>query len=213
MSYHVNPQTITLTTLTTRINQTDLTPGLVPVRDQWPVQVKLLQKAGIRTLADLRTRLKTKKTLAVFAAEADMNPDYLVLLRRMVEGFFPDPRPLAEFSWLDSAVIQKLKQAGIADTRQLFEAGKSELGKTELMPHQLMEAQALADLCRIQWVSPLFARSILAAGLNSAAAVAKSDPEKLCAAVAAVNGREGFFKGKIGVRDIRRLVFAAAQVL
>lgn len=55
----------------------------------------------------------------------------------------------------------------------------------------------LCDLSRIQWVSPLFAR------------VSAAQSSELVQAIADANARLLLFKGKIGQKDIARLVYCA----
>jgi hypothetical protein len=62
-------------------------------------------------------------------------------------------------------------------------------------------------------VSPTFTRVLVAAGFTSAAEVAKAEPSALYAAVAKANDNARYYKGKIGLRDIKRLVTAAGHVL
>ncbi len=102
------------------------------------------------------------------------------------------------------------------NTRTLFEAasdGADALAKEiGADVDDLTELVAIADLCRIQWVSAKYARALLAAGHTSAAAVAKADPETLFHAIANTNQRAKFYRGTVGLRDVKRLVAAAAYV-
>jgi hypothetical protein len=68
----------------------------------------------------------------------------------------------------------------------------------------------LSDLSRVQWVSPTFARTLVAAGFTGAAEVSMADPEALYEAVMQANENARFYKGKVGLRDIKRLIAAAA---
>ncbi len=70
----------------------------------------------------------------------------------------------------------------------------------------------LVDLTRIQWVSPLVASMLLDAGYENAVEIAAADAEKLCDDLARMNAGNKYFKGKIGLRDIRRLVHAAGYL-
>ncbi len=70
----------------------------------------------------------------------------------------------------------------------------------------------LADLTRVQWVSPTAARMLLEAGCGSVSDVAAADAGDLCEALARVNEGDRFFKGRIGLRDVRRLIRAAGYV-
>jgi hypothetical protein len=64
----------------------------------------------------------------------------------------------------------------------------------------------------MHWVSPTAARMLIEAGYDSASAVAAADAEELCEALVRANADHRFFKGQIGLRDIRRLVRAAGYV-
>jgi len=85
--------------------------------------------------------------------------------------------------------------------------------KSTVVDTAMLEMLArLADLMRVQWVSPTFGRMLIVAGYDSAAKVAAANADDLCEALASINAGDRFFKGKIGLRDIKRLVQAASYV-
>lgn len=57
-----------------------------------------------------------------------------------------------------------------------------------------------------------FARVLVASGFDSAPKVAGADPDALYEAVATANENARFYKGKVGLRDMKRLVVAASFV-
>lgn len=67
----------------------------------------------------------------------------------------------------------------------------------------------VCDLSRIQWVNPLFARLLLEGGYGSVARVSAADSSELVQAIADANARLLLFKGKIGQKDMARLVYCA----
>ena len=69
-----------------------------------------------------------------------------------------------------------------------------------------------ADLTRIQWISPTAARMMVDAGYDTPAKVEAADAETLCEALMTINKGDTYFKGNIGLRDIKRLVHAAKYV-
>lgn len=216
MSYHVDADTMSLEQLRKRLEGTDLIPSQQPLLDGIAKRFAALKTAGIKSVATLRVRLKNAKALAALATESDIDPEYLTLLRRAVEGFFPKPQPLSAFDWLEPSIVAKLEKAGVADTKQLFEATTPDISafakKSGLSKHALKECVALADLSRVQWVSPTFARVLVAAGYARAAQVAKAKPDALYNALLKANEGATFYKGKIGQRDIKRLIAAAELV-
>lgn len=104
------------------------------------------------------------------------------------------------------------------DTATLYEMTsrvkeRSELAQATGMDSATLDMLAMfADLMRVQWVSPTFARMLILAGYDSAVKVATANADDLCEALANINARAKFYKGTIGLRDIKRLVHAASYV-
>lgn len=69
-----------------------------------------------------------------------------------------------------------------------------------------------SDLSRVQWVSPTTARWLVEAQCESAADLAAYDADELSDALIRVNQDNRFFKGRIGLRDVRRLIQSASYV-
>ena len=67
----------------------------------------------------------------------------------------------------------------------------------------------LAELCRVQWVSPITGRMLIDAGYECCQKLASADADELYEAMNRVNENGKFFKGTIGLRDIKRLIRAA----
>ena len=216
MGYHIDEQATEIGALAERLRATDLIPSQLPLLDGLSENMNALKRAGIANLADLRKRLKSKKALAALAEETGVDSGYLTLLRRAVEGFFPKPRPLKEFDWLPSDVIVALEKAGVTNTLLVYEAVssgvKSGAARTGVSEPVITELAALSDLCRVQWVSPTFARTLLAVGYSGAAQLAEAESQALYDAILQANENGRYYKGKVGLRDISRLITAAGYV-
>jgi hypothetical protein len=218
MGYYIDAENMSLTALQQRIESTDLVPSRVPLLQGIGAVMAALAQHGMNTTADLRTALKTNKRLEAVAAETGIAADYLVLLRREVESYFPRPFPLKEFTWLPGEDIARLEANGIRETAVFYQTGRDPQKMAALADAAQVDAATLetlarlCDLARVQWVSPLFARMLLEAGYNSAAAVAAADAEALHAALLQINEGDRYFKGKIGLRDIKRLIHAAGYL-
>jgi predicted flap endonuclease-1-like 5' DNA nuclease len=215
MPYHLDAENSSLGDLQKRIEATDLVPSRASLLEGIEVKMKALEQQGITTLARLRNELKTSKRLEALAKATGIEPQYLILLRREIEGYFPRPFALKSFDWLPKSEIAKLEQNGIKDTAALYEASNSRPKRTALVKATgadgtILETLAqLADLTRVQWVSPTAARMLVEAGWTSAAEVARADADELDKALVRVNAGNRFFKGKIGLRDVKRLIHAA----
>ena len=215
-SYYVDEHSTDLKALQKRLQNTDLIPSQEPLLEGISGKLSSIRKAGAHSMADLRTALKTPKSLQALSESSGVDSQYLQLLRRTINGFFPKPRALKDIDWLDKKVLKDLDKAGIKNTQDLFEATSGGIAKlarqTGKSTTELREFVKISDLCRIQWVSPTFARALAAAGCSNAAEVAAADPEALFEAVAKANAQGKFYRGKVGLRDIRRLTAAAAYV-
>lgn len=216
MSYYLDEHSTDPDAVRERLQGTDLIPSQEPLLDGLAEKMISITGAGVTSLADLRSALKTEKSLASLSKNSGVDVGYLQLLRRVINGYFPKPRPLREIDWLGVDVVNSLKTAGIGNTRQLFDAASAGVTglaeRTGIEQKHAGELFAISDLCRIQWVSLNFARVLVAAGFTSADAVAKANPEALSKAIETANLDAKFHKGKVGLRDIRRLVAAAGYV-
>src|SRR5512138_1513858 len=218
MAYHIDAESISLGDLQKRIEATDLVPSRAFLLDKLGPKMKALEQHGISTLACLRDELKTTKRLEAVATATGIDVQYLTLLRREIEGYFPKPFALKSFDWLPGSEIAKLEQSGIKDTAALYEATdtrqkKTALAKSTGVDGTIIETLTqLADLTRVQWVSPTAARMVIESGCKSAAELARADAGELDEAFLRVNAGNRLFKGRIGLRDIKRLIQAAHYV-
>jgi len=218
MAYHLDAEKINLNDLQKRIEATDLVPSRVSLLDGLGQKIKSLEKQGITTLAQLQNELKTSKRLETLAKSTGIGTQYLILLRREIEGWFPKPFPLKDFDWMPKSEIAKLERNGIRNTAALYEATDSKSKRTALAKSTGVDAATLetfaqlVDLTRVQWTSPTAARMLLEAGCNGTAKLAKMDADELYEALTRVNAGDRFFKGKIGLRDVKRLINAASYV-
>lgn len=218
MAYHIDAEKVSLNDVRKRIEETDLVPSRASLLDDIDIKFKALEQEGITTLARLRYELKTSKRLEAVSNATGIDKQHLILLRREIGGYMPKLFPLRAFDWLPEGDIAKLEESGIRDTAALYEAASSVKSRTELAESTevdvaILDALArLADLTRVQWVTPMAARILVEAGYDSASKVAAADAEDLHEALVRVNEGDSFFKGKIGLRDIRRLVRAASYV-
>lgn len=218
MTYHINAENVSLADLRKRIEETDLVPSRAWLLDEIKIKFNALEQQGIATLASLRQELKNPKRLETVANATGIDAQYLVLLRREIESYFPKPIALKAFDWLPEEEIARLAENGLRDTAALHKAASSarsrdELAKAAGVDAAILETLArLADLTRVQWTSPTTARMLVEAGYDSAVKVATADAEDLYQALVYVNAGDKFFKGKIGLRDIKRLVRAASFV-
>jgi hypothetical protein len=172
----------------------------------------------IQSLGELRTHLKSKKKLAILAQRLAQDEEILNLLRREIESYFPKPYPLTEFTQLSAQELETLRSFGYLTTQSIVE-GLSRVSSRETLAQEsgislstIDLLYAMCSLTRIQWTSPLFARMLLDCGLSSPEKVNAADPETLFQSLKDANEEHHYFKGTIGLRDVKRLIHAAGYV-
>ncbi len=218
MPYYTNARKVSLDDLKKRIKETDLIPSRVSLLDKIDENFSKLKKNSFSTLEDLRENLKNAAKISLVSKQTGIDVSYLTLLRREFEGYFPKPFPVKTFDWLPKNDLTKLENAGLKNSVLLFEALENAKRKNEIITTLGLEKKfideilSLVALTKIQWTSPLTARMLIAAGYDSVKKVAEAEANKLYDSLDSVNKTYEFFKGKIGLRDIQRLIKAASYV-
>ena len=219
MANFLHPERVSLADLTGRIKTCDLVPSRAALLDGLDQKIAKFSQQGIVSLEDLQKTLKNGKKMEALAQSTGIDQQYLVLLRREVESYIPKPFKLIEVDWLPREQLSRLIDAGIGNSDDLRAAAQSEDGITRLVEKTGVEQSSLeylvslANLGTVQWVSLNFARMLHEAGYQSAASVAAADAEVLCERLDQINVGGKYFNGKVGLRDIKRLVHAASFVI
>ncbi len=218
MPYYIDANKVTLEDLMFRITESDLVPSRRKLLEDIEINFNKLKKCGIFTMADLRKSIKNPKNVAPIAEKTNIEIAYLTLLRREVESYFPKAYPLSAFDWLEKIQISKLERKGYKNSAFLYEAFEipSEreriIASTGLDKAFAEDIFALVDLTRIQWVSPVFSKVLVNAGYNSSESIAEANAKELHEAVEKINKEGRYFKGKIGIRDIERMIKSASYL-
>jgi hypothetical protein len=218
MNYYIDDTKVSLQDLKKRIEETDLIPSRVSLLENIDTIFKELNKQGIKTLADLRKQLKTPQSMNAFSIKPNLDEKYLALLIREIESYFPKTFSINKFTWLSKKECEKLTAAGLNNTKKIYET-LSQKDKVKKISAEYKISTSfldvilnLTDLTRIQWTSSLFARMLFEAGYKTSKKVAQADAEELCNAVDSINKKGKYFNGKIGLRDIKRLINSAKYV-
>jgi hypothetical protein len=214
----MNAEKVSLDNLQKRIKETDLVPSRCTLMEDIDEKFLKLKANGFVTLADLRMDLKNSKKIPALSKRTGIDPAYLIILRREIESYFPKAYAISDFDWFLKTDLDTMERNGLKNTLLLQEALDTP-GKREEMVTTLgldadfiVSISVLVDLTRIQWISPVAARMLVSAGYNDVKSVSSANPEKLCSELDRVNKENKYFKGTIGLRDVRRLVKAASYV-
>ena len=219
MPYYIDANKVKLEELMLRITESDLVPSRRKLLENIEINFDKLRKQGIITLADLRKAIKSPKNMVHLAEFTKIESEYLNLLRREVESYFPKACKISAFDWLDREQLSKLERIGYKNTAVLYEAFEIPCKREGIVASNGLEDSfvdevfALVDLTRIQWVSPIFSKVLLDAGYKSVESIAEAKVAELYEAVEKTNAGNRYFKGNIGIRDIARLIKSASEVV
>ncbi len=214
MGYYTDNINTTLDELQRRIEDTDLVPSRSTLKEGIDEKFSSLKDMGLDTVESLRRELKNSKNILTLSARTGVDAQYLTLLRREIESIIPKAFPIKDFVWLSEEVIDRLKKSGYKNSENLFTAfeccGIDQIARnTEVNEKVLMELSHIVSLVRIQWISPLVARMLYLTGYTDIGKASSADAEKMCKEMDEINKKYGFFNGKIGLRDIKRIIKAA----
>lgn len=216
-TYYLDLDIFSLGKLKQLFETTRLLPSQQILQEEIEARFALLAQNGIQNLEQLQKALKTKAKVAAFAQETGLPVDYLTVLRREVNSYQPKPVKLSDFPGVDPDVVRRLEEAGIKNTKQLFEHVQTSAEREQFAaeyqidPDDLFELTKLTDVARLKWVGPKFARLLVDSEYDTVAKVAASDPAALYADLVRTNEERGIYKGKFGINDLESWVTVAVQ--
>ncbi len=218
MGYHIELESITLEAYAEKLEVAWLPPSRRILQVKLAERFGYFQEAGIQNVKELQKLLKQPKYMEKFSELSLFRDGYLVILLREINSMLPKPNALKDFPGIPEDAAEKLAAIGIKDTKSLYNKVLTAQMRDELsaqceLPGDLVdELSSLADLSRIKWVSAIFARMLYDLGMKNVAEVAAADPVDLHRKVNELNSRRNYYKGKIGLNDMRILVAAAGDV-
>jgi hypothetical protein len=152
-------------------------------------------------------------------AESSTIPeDYLTLLIREVRSILRKPNKIKDFPEMKEEVVDALEKEGIKNTQQLYpfivdaEKRKELAHKTGIQKEMIVRLASLADLSRVRWVNHTFAFVLLESGYHTVREVAEADYHELHQRVNEGNAEYQWFKGHIGLHDMKLTVESAQEV-
>lgn len=199
MSYNLDPAAISIQAYRELLKRQNLSPGRRALLENIDQHFEAIQRQGVADVAQLKKQLSTPQKLTAFAAAAGISEEYLTLLKREVGSLEQKPVPLADFPGVDGAVVSGLSSRGIRTSKEHFESASE---KDELF--------CLCDLVRINGVGAVAARAFYEAGYRSAAEVAGADAAAMLERVSTINAGKGYYKVKLGVKDMQFCIDSAS---
>jgi hypothetical protein len=177
------------------------------------------KRIGVKNIKELIHLLKKKDKLIELSMIECFSGDYLVILLRELNSIHPKPNKIGEFIGIAPEKVKKLEKAGIKNTEHLYEKvltpdNRKKLAKEiDISDKEILELTKLADLSRIKWVGATFARMLYDIGIDTAEKATKADYIELHKMINQANKERNYFKGQIGLNDMKLFVNAAREIV
>jgi len=218
MGYYTDLASISIDNYRSKLEKADLLPSRVILKERLEERFNYFKSIGIKNVFELQKLLKKKEKLAELSKVDCFSEDYLVILLREINSIQPKPNKISEFIGISPETVSKLEMIGIKDTVKLFdivltpESRKELTVKTNISEAEIFELTKLTDLSRIKWVGATFARMLYNVGIDTVEKASKADYEDLHQKINQINRAKNFYKGQIGLHDIKLFVDAAKEV-
>jgi hypothetical protein len=134
--------------------------------------------------------------------------NYLIILKREIKSYQPNPVSLKNFPGINPDYVEKMGLIKIKNSKQLFIRVQNpeelfKLSERSNIPlKELLEILKLSDLVRISGVGPVFARMMLDIGADSTVKMANSSAEILFNKLTALNKEKNYTKAKFTIKDV-----------
>lgn len=208
-SYHINFSTFSLNKFKNGLKSRDLLPSRKVLLDSIDTRFAALEKCNIENLEQLIKFLKGKKKIEKAAEQTGIDVNYLTILRREAASFLPTPVPLDKLIEPEYGnSLEALKNQGIKNSKQLFEAGchidsrKHLALKTRIPEALFLKWVELCDLLRINGVGPVFAHMLHESGIKSIKYFNKLSATELLEQVSRFNERKKFTSISLRPEDV-----------
>ena len=218
MAYNIDLEKITIDDYRIKLESAYLPPSRMMLKDRLDERFGYFKSIGIANVNELIRLLKKKDKFAALSKVECLSGDYLTILLRELNSTLPKPNKISEFQGVAIETVMRLEKIGINNTEKLYEKVISETNRQHLANAtginymEILELTKLADLSRIKWVGVTFARMLYEIGIDTVEKASKADPEKLHSSINQYNKENNFYKGQIGLNDIKIFVNAAKDL-
>lgn len=216
--YYINLNNYSLSDYANELEHAELLPSRKIIQEDTKRRFSLLNKEGIKTLGDVLTAFKTNDKLKAFSQKTKIPEDFLTILLREIKSMQPKPVRFSEIPAISKETIKKLGDLKINNTKDLFpfiitaQDRKSFGKKSSITQEEITELTNLTDVSRIKWVGANFARVLVDSNFNTVKKISKAEPKKLFEEITKVNENKKYYKGKIGLNDMKLCILAAKSV-
>jgi hypothetical protein len=218
MHYSIDFSKITLDQYKAQLKKRTFIPSRQILKDKADVHFDAFKKAGIENLDQLFSTINNKKKNIELLKDKNISEEYVTILLRELKSIQPKPVKLSEFIWISKNSIGQIEQAGISNTKMLYESiGKESdrkkfVKETKIDEKDIVDLLKLSDLVRIQWVNVTFAHVLSVAGFDTVKKVSMAHYEDLYTKISLKNEELQLYKGKIGLNDMKLCIESAKSI-
>lgn len=218
MGYYIDLSSINIDDYKRKLEFADLLPSRVILKDNLDERFSYFKSIGITNVLELQKLLKKKDKLAELPKVDGMEENYLVILLREINSIQPKPNKIKDFIGISTESISNLEKIGIKDTVKLFDKGLTPESRKELAAitnineDEILELAKLTDLSRIKWVGTTLARMLYDIGIDTVGKASRADYIELHKKINQINKERNYYKGQIGLHDMKLFVEAAKDV-
>ncbi|WP_422081974.1 DUF4332 domain-containing protein [Ulvibacterium sp.] len=215
MGYYIDLEKISIDQYKKVLKSADLLPSWMVLKENIEENLDILKKQGIQNLDELQKALKTKGKLQEFSGKSGLDENYLMVLRRVVNGYRPKPNRIRDFPNISKDIAVELELLGIKNTLKLYpeilskEKRNRLSDRTGIHQKEIRKLAKLTDLSRIRWVNHTFAYVLLEAGYDTAKKVAEANNQEMYETVKQLNIERKIYNAHIGAHDMKLCVEAA----
>lgn len=216
--YHIDLEKYSLDKFMYDLKESDLIPSRKILKEDLEGRFRVLKDNNIHNLQDLVNLLKTPKKANEFSLQSGLPQDYILILRREVNSYTPNPVNLDKFPGVNTETINKLSNAGIKNTAHLFKKIKTSedrdnlAAELEISPAEILELTKLTDLVRIKWVGPVFARIFLDSGTDTTLKISQADASSLYKKLVNINQEKSYTRSKFIENDVELCIKVSTMV-
>ncbi|MCK5169507.1 MAG: DUF4332 domain-containing protein [Bacteroidales bacterium] len=218
MGYYIDLETISIEKYKTKLESAYLPPSRMILKENLDERFNYFKSIGINNVKELLQILKKNDKLEDLSKANCLSENYLKILLRELNSTLPKPNKIKEFVGISEGTILKLEKIGIKNTFKLFDNVVNDKKRKEfaklsgVSDVDILELTKLTDLSRIKWVGVTFARMLYDLEIDTVEKASKSDPVDLHKRINQINKEKKFYKGQIGLNDIKIFVDAAKEI-
>ncbi|MDD2965326.1 MAG: DUF4332 domain-containing protein [Bacteroidales bacterium] len=218
MAYYPDFEKIDLKTFGQKLTKVWMPPSRRILKERIDERMETLVKADIHNLKQLITTLKKPDKIKQLAKQECLDLAWLTLLLRELKSMSPKPNLLTDFEEMVPDAPRLLSSAGITNTAKLYDRVTTKAKREKLADETgidiliIEQLTHLTDVSRIKWAGAKFSMMLCQLHYDTPLKISCANPEQLHRCINALNKEKMYYKGQIGLNDIRVFIDAASDV-